>query len=272
MQLSGPLVLVGAGNMGSALLKGWLDRGLRARDVLVQDPTPPPAVAAMMATHGIAARPAIGEPDRAPSVVLLAVKPQIMDEVAPTVAGLCRSGTVVLSIAAGRTIASLARHFPDGTAIVRTIPNTPAAVGRGITVAVANAAVTPAQRALCQELFEAVGSVGWVEDERLIDAATAVSGSGPAYVFLLAECLEAAARAVGLPDELARRLARETVAGAGELLLRSDLDAATLRQNVTSPHGTTAAALEVLMGPGAMPELITRAVKAARDRAEALAR
>lgn len=271
MQLSGPLVLVGAGNMGGALLKGWLDRGLAPRDVLVQDPAPPPAIAAMLASRGIAANPSVN-PGRAPSVILLAVKPQIMDEVVSSVAGHCKAGTVVLSVAAGRTIGSLARHFPPGTAIVRTIPNTPAAVGRGITVAVANAAVTPEQRALCQELLEAVGSVGWVEDERLIDAATAVSGSGPAYVFLLAECLEAAAKSVGLPDELARRLARETVAGAGELLRRSDLDAATLRQNVTSPQGTTAAALEVLMGEGAMPELMTRAVKAARDRAEALAR
>jgi pyrroline-5-carboxylate reductase len=271
MQLSGPLVLVGAGNMGGALLKGWLERGLAPRDVLVQDPAPPPAIATLLVSHGIAATPS-AEPDRTPSVILLAVKPQVMDEVAPTVAGLCQAATVVLSVAAGRTIASLARHFPHGTAIVRTIPNTPSAVGRGITVAVANAAVTSAQRALCQQLLEAVGSVGWVEDERLIDAATAVSGSGPAYVFLLAECLEAAAKSVGLPDELARRLARETVSGAGELLLRSDLDAAMLRRNVTSPNGTTAAALEVLMGEPGMSELLTRAVKAARDRAEALAR
>jgi pyrroline-5-carboxylate reductase len=271
MQVSGPLVLVGAGNMGGALLKGWLDRGLAARDVAVQDPAPPPAMAAMIAAHGITAGARIGSLDRPPSVILLAVKPQIMDEVVPSVAGHCRPETVVLSVAAGRTIASLARHFPDNTAIVRTIPNTPVAVGRGITVAVANAAVTPAQRQLCQELLEAVGSVGWVEDERLIDAATAVSGSGPAYVFLLAECLEAAAKAVGLPADLARRLARETVSGAGELIRQSDLEAATLRQNVTSPKGTTAAALEVLMGPGAMPALLERAVRAARDRAEELA-
>jgi pyrroline-5-carboxylate reductase len=227
---------------------------------------------ALMGEHGVTSAPRVAVLDRAPSVILLAVKPQIMDEVVPSVAAHCGPVTVVLSVAAGRTIASLARHFPAGTAIVRTIPNTPAAVGRGITVAVANAAVTGPQRRLCQELLEAVGSVGWVEDERLIDAATAVSGSGPAYVFLLAECLETADRSVGLPADLARRLAPETVSGAGELLRQSDLEAATLRQNVTSPNGTTAAALEVLMGPSALCDLMEQAVKAARDRAEALAR
>ncbi|MEZ5926536.1 MAG: pyrroline-5-carboxylate reductase [Hyphomicrobiaceae bacterium] len=272
MQLAGPLVLVGAGNMGGALLKGWLDRGLAASDVLVQDPVPPAPMVELMSARGIAWSAALEAVDRTPSVILLAVKPQIMDDVVPSVVGLCRPETVVLSVAAGRTIRSLAQHFPANTAIVRTIPNTPASVGRGITVAVANPAVTDSQRRLCQELLEAVGSVGWVDDERLIDAATAVSGSGPAYVFLLAECLEGAALAAGLPADLARRLARETVSGAGELLRQSDRDAATLRENVTSPKGTTAAALEVLMGPGAMPELMARAVKAAKDRAEELAK
>ncbi len=272
MQLSAPLVLVGSGNMGGALLRGWLDRGLRPSDVVVQDPSPPPAMAALLSEHGITCGPEIAALPIAPSVILLAVKPQIMDEVVPTVASHCRASTVVLSVAAGRTIASLARHFPAGTAIVRTIPNTPSSVGRGITVAVANVSVNIGQRRICQELLEAVGSVGWVDDESLIDAATAVSGSGPAYVFLLAECLEAAALAAGLPADLARRLARETVSGAGEMLRQSDLDAATLRQNVTSPKGTTAAALEVLMGPGAMPELMAKAVKAAKDRAVELAK
>lgn len=272
MQLSGPLVLVGAGNMGGALLKGWLDRGLSPASVLVQDPAPPPSMAALLAAHSIRSADRIDTLATPPSVVLLAVKPQIMDAVVPTVAHLPGPGTVVLSVAAGRTMASLARHFDSGTAIVRTIPNTPSAVGRGITVAVAGPGVTQAQRALCQELLEAVGTVGWVEDEKLIDSATAVSGSGPAYVFLLAECLEAAAKSVGLPPDLARRLARETVSGAGELLRQSDLDSAVLRQNVTSPNGTTAAALEVLMATGALPDIMERAVKAARDRAEALAK
>lgn len=272
MQLSGPLVLVGAGNMGGALLKGWLDRGLAASGVIVQDPSPPPSMAALLAKHAIASVERVVALPSPPAVILLAVKPQIMDAVVPTVAHLPGPGTVVLSVAAGRTIASLAQHFPDRTAIVRTIPNTPSSVGRGITVAVASASVTPTQRKLCQDLLEAVGSVGWVEDERLIDSATAVSGSGPAYVFLLAECLEAAARSVGLPADLARQLARETVSGAGELLRQSELDASTLRQNVTSPKGTTAAALDVLMAKGALPDIMETAVTAARDRAEELAK
>jgi len=177
----------------------------------------------------------------------------------------------VLSVAAGRTIASLARHFAPGTAIVRSIPNTPAAVGRGITAVFANAAATPAQRALCQRLLAAVGAVAWVEEERLIDAATAVSGSGPAYVFLLAECLAEAGRAAGLPAEIAMQLARATVAGAGELLHQSDLAPANLRQNVTSPKGTTAAALDVLMAADGLQPLLTRAVAAAERRARELA-
>lgn len=272
MQLSGPLVLVGAGNMGGALLKGWLDRGLAASSVLVQDPAPPPPMAALLSKHGIRSAERFGALATPPAVILLAVKPQIMDAVVPTVAHLAGSGTVVLSVAAGRTMASLAQHFAPGTAIVRTIPNTPSSVGRGITVAVAGPGVTQTQRALCQDLLEAVGSVGWVDDEQLIDSATAVSGSGPAYVFLLAECLEAAAKSVGLPADLARQLARETVSGAGELLRQSDLSSAVLRQNVTSPKGTTAAALDVLMAKGALPDIMEQAVKAARDRAEELAK
>lgn len=272
MQLSGPLVLVGAGNMGGALLKGWLDRGLSPSNVVIQDPAPPPAMTALLSAHKLRSVERVAPLATPPSVILLAVKPQIMDAVVPTVAHLRGPQTVVLSVAAGRTIASLAQHFPAGTAIVRTIPNTPSSVGRGMTVAVASASVTKAQRQLCQDLLEAVGCVGWVEDERLIDSATAVSGSGPAYVFLLAECLEAAARSVGLPPDLARQLARETVSGAGELLRQSNLDSAVLRQNVTSPKGTTAAALEVLMAEGALPAIMEQAVKAARDRAEELAR
>ena len=268
--LPGPLLLVGAGNMGGALLKGWLAGGLPASGVIVQDPAPPPAMADVLREHGITAQ------SRAPAggpaaVILLAVKPQIMEEVAGTLAAHAGPGTVVLSVAAGRTIASLGTHFPPLTAIVRSIPNTPASVGRGITAACCNAHVTPAQRALCDGLLRAVGDVVWVEDEGLIDTATAVSGSGPAYVFLLAECLAEAGRAAGLDAELARRLARATVAGAGELLHRSELDAAELRRNVTSPKGTTAAALEVLMAPDAMQAILTRAVAAAKRRAEELA-
>ncbi len=270
LDLPGPLLLVGAGNMGGALLQGWLDQGLAASQIVVQDPSPPPAMAELLARHGIRAEaaPTLAVP---PAVLLVAVKPQLMDQVFPSVARLAGPDTVVLSVAAGKTMASFERHLPAHTAVVRSIPNTPASVGRGITACVANAYVTPTQRALCDQLLSAVGAVGWVDDEALIDAATAVSGSGPAYVFLLAECLAKAGVAAGLPPDLAAQLARWTVAGAGELLHRSDLDAATLRQNVTSPNGTTYAALQVLMADDGLQSLMTKAIAAATARSRELA-
>ena len=174
--------------------------------------------------------------------------------------------TVILSIAAGRRLESLSRQLPAGTALVRAMPNTPASVGRGMTVAIANADVTAEQKRECDALLSAVGEVTWIDDEALLDAITAVSGSGPAYVFLVAECLEEAGVAAGLPHDLAKQLARETVAGAGELLHRSDLEPAELRKNVTSPKGTTAAALDVLMGKHGLQDLLIRAVAAAAKR------
>ena len=270
IDITRPLVLVGAGNMGGALLKGWLAGGLDASLVRALDPAPPEPMRALMAAHGIACQTSLTKSGAQPAAIVLAVKPQLMDAVVPTVAALAGADTVVLSVAAGRTIASLAQHFALGTAIVRSIPNTPAAVGRGITVAIANANVTPAQRALCDALLAAVGDVAWVELEGLIDAATAVSGSGPAYVFLLAECLAEAGRKVGLAPDLAARLARATVSGSGELMRQSELSPATLRQNVTSPNGTTAAALAVLMGEDGLQQLLTRAVAAAEARAREL--
>ena len=272
LPLTGPLVLLGAGNMGGALLKGWLARGLDPELVVAIDPAPPEPMRLALAGHGIACHAMPPRLSHPPEVIVLAVKPQIMDEVTPPVAKLAGPNTVVLSVAAGRTVASLARLFAPGAAIVRSIPNTPASVGRGITAVFANAAVTLAQRALCDRLLSAVGAVSWVDEERLIDAATAVSGSGPAYVFLLAECLAEAGRQVGLPADVAMQLARATVAGAGELLHQSDLDAATLRKNVTSPKGTTAAALEVLMAADGLQPLMTRAVAAAQARARELAK
>ncbi|MFZ4807026.1 MAG: pyrroline-5-carboxylate reductase [Hyphomicrobiaceae bacterium] len=270
IQLDGPLVLAGAGKMGGALLTGWLAQGLPAARVIVQDPGPPPDIQAILDRAGIRSTPELGDLERPPAVLLLAVKPQIMEDVLPPLGRCVGPGTLVLSVAAGRTIASLERHLPAGTAVVRTIPNTPAAVGRGITVCVANAHVTPAQRALCDQLLGAVGQVGWVDDEGLIDVATAVSGSGPAYVFLLAEALAAAGVAAGLAPDLARRLGDATVAGAGELLHRSGEDPAVLRRNVTSPNGTTAAALAVLMADDGLGPLLTRAVAAAARRSREL--
>jgi pyrroline-5-carboxylate reductase len=201
---------------------------------------------------------------------VVAVKPQIAPEALPALAPFVAGATVVLSIMAGRTLRFLADNLP-GAALVRAMPNTPAAIGRGITVAVANPRVSPEQRALVDALLSAVGAVEWVTDEALMDAVTALSGSGPAYVFLLAEAMTRAGTAAGLPPTLAATLARATVTGAGELLNRSPLDAASLRQNVTSPSGTTAAALEVLMAKDGLERLMTAAIAAATKRSRDLA-
>jgi pyrroline-5-carboxylate reductase len=223
----------------------------------------------MMASHGIRVRHQAKLP-AAPAVIVLAVKPQIMDEVVPTLGASLGPSTVVLSIAAGRTLANLAARLPSGTAIVRAMPNTPAAIEQGMTVACANPEVTRDQALSCNMLLEAVGEVIWLDDESLMDAVTAVSGSGPAYVFLLAECLTEAGIDQGLEPDLAARLARATLAGAAELLRRSDLSPAELRQNVTSRKGTTAAALEVLMGKDGLADLLKRAVAAAAKRSHEL--
>ncbi|HSM19047.1 MAG TPA: pyrroline-5-carboxylate reductase [Hyphomicrobiales bacterium] len=266
---AGPVVLVGAGKMGGALLSGWLAGGLEPSEIFVLDPQPPPEAVALLDEHGIALNPA-PEGLADPSVVVLAVKPQIMDKVLDGLIALVRPGTLFLSVAAGRTVASIAARLGEGTPVVRTIPNTPAAIARGMTVAFAGANVSAEQRKLASRLLEAVGDVGWVEEEALIDAATAVSGSGPAYVFYLAECLAEAGVRCGLPPELAARAARVTVEGAGELMHRSDLTPAELRENVTSPGGTTAAALSVLGGEDGLAELMARAVAAAKKRASEL--
>jgi pyrroline-5-carboxylate reductase len=266
--LSGTIVLVGAGKMGSALLEGWLALGLSPRNVAVLEPQPTPEVAAL-AARGLRLNPsaaAVGEV----AALVVAVKPQVAPEVTPALFPFVSAATVVVSIMAGRTLAFLAGALPSA-ALVRAMPNTPAAIGRGITVAVANARVSDAQRALVDALLSAVGAVEWVADEALMDAVTALSGSGPAYVFLLAETMAQAGAAAGLPPALAATLARATVAGAGELLHRSPLDAATLRQNVTSPGGTTAAALDVLMAKDALAPLMRRAIAAATARSRELA-
>lgn len=270
--LPGPLVLAGAGKMGGALLAGLLARGLDPRTVLVQDPEPRGAVADLLADNCIDVLPVIDELTTPPALILLAVKPQVMDEVLPGLARLAGPDTLVVSIAAGRRIEGIAAHFAGAPAIVRTMPNTPAAIGRGITVAVANANVTPMQKAIVDDLLAAAGEVVWVDDEELLDAATAVSGSGPAYVFLLTECLAEAGHAAGLDADLAAKLARATVTGSAALMEGSELPAATLRENVTSPGGTTAAALQVLQGEGGLKDLMTAAVQAAKKRGRDLAK
>ncbi len=271
LQLDGPLLLAGAGNMGSAMLTGWLEQGLDPKRIVVQDPAPPAHVKARLDALGIDTRAEVGALPRPPAVLLVAVKPQVMDEVFPPLARLAGRGTVVLSVAAGRPIAGFEAHLPAGTAVVRAMPNTPASIGRGITAAVPNRHVTPAQRQVCDQLLRAVGEVAWVADEALTDAVTAVSGSGPAYVFYLAECLAEAGVKAGLQPELAQQLARWTVAGAGELLHRSDLGADQLRKNVTSPNGTTFAALHVLMADDGLAPLMRNAVAAAAERSRELA-
>jgi pyrroline-5-carboxylate reductase len=272
LKLDGPLLLAGAGNMGYALLAGWLERGLDPARIVVQDPAPSPRVKEQLDKHGIEVRAEVHSLPEPPAVLVVAVKPQVMDEVFPPLARLARKNTVVLSIAAGRRIDGFEAHLPQGTAVVRAMPNTPASVGRGITVAVPNAHVTPEQREACDQLLRAVGEVAWVGDEGLMDAVTAVSGSGPAYVFHLAECLAEAGVKAGLAPELARQLACCTVAGAGELLHRSDLGPTVLRQNVTSPNGTTFAALQVLMAEDGMGRLMREAVAAAAQRSRELAK
>lgn len=266
-KFSGTLVLVGAGKMGAAMLDGWLSRGLSPKKIVVLEPQPGEAIKAL-ARRGLKLNPK-GKPGAA-SAIVIAVKPQTAPQAMPPLSVYVGKSTLALSIMAGRTIDFLQKSLP-GAAIVRAMPNTPAAIGRGITVACPNAKVSSRQRRLAGNLLAAIGKVEWVTDENLMNAVTAVSGSGPAYVFLLAEAMAKAGIAAGLPAELAARLARETVSGSGELLHRSPLDAATLRENVTSPGGTTAAALEALMGPGGFNELLTKAIAAATRRGRELA-
>jgi pyrroline-5-carboxylate reductase len=266
--LKGTLVLAGAGKMGGAMLTGWLAGGLEASRVIVIEPQPSPEIAAL-AARGIRLNPSASDIGAVETLVV-AVKPQSFREAGIALKSFTGSATLVVSIMAGATIASIAAAC--GGAVVRAMPNTPAAIGRGITVAVAAKDVSAAQRSVADALLRATGAVEWVDDETLMDAVTAVSGSGPAYVFLLAEELARAGVEAGLPEELATRLARETVAGSGELLRRSEASSATLRQNVTSPGGTTAAALDVLMGPDGLQPLMIRAIAAATKRSKDLAK
>ncbi|MDB5558495.1 MAG: pyrroline-5-carboxylate reductase [Enterovirga sp.] len=260
------LLLVGAGKMGGAMLEGWLAKGLDPSRVAVLDPKPSPALMDLAGSAGLRLNP-----DRAgltpPEVLVLGIKPQSLAEAAPAIAPLAGPDTVVISILAGKTVADLSRALPQAGAIVRAMPNLPASIGRGATGAFANASTTARQRELTQGLLGAVGIVEWVENETLIDAVTALSGSGPAYLFYLVECLAQAGCDSGLDPSVAERLARETVVGAAELLAGPGLDPAILRQNVTSPGGTTAAALEVLMGHDGLKPLMRRAVAAAERRA-----
>jgi pyrroline-5-carboxylate reductase len=260
------LLLAGCGKMGGALLTGWVASGLAGQVVVVEPSGAASVPAGVTLVRGVEAIPE----DFSPDVVVLAVKPQIMAATVPAYARFARHGAAFLSIAAGRTLDWLSDCVGDA-ALVRAMPNLPASIGRGMTVACANARVTATRRRLCERLLEAVGTVAWVEDEGLLDAVTAVSGGGPAYVFLLIETLARAAVAAGLPADLAMTLARSTVCGSGELAWRSAESAETLRRHVSSPGGTTLAALEILMARDGIQPLFDRAVAAAAARSRALA-
>jgi len=271
--LPDPVLLIGGGRMGGALLAGWLERGLAPEAAFVVEPDAGRRsdLAAQHPGVRVFADAAELPADLRPAVTVVAVKPQVLDAVLPAYREVVRRGGFVLSIVAGRPIAAFTAAFGKDVPVVRTMPNTPAAVGRGMTVLCAGPGVDSGIRAQAEALMAAVGETAWVEDEDLLHAVTAVSGSGPAYVFLLAEALERAARDVGLDAALARRLARATVSGAGELLARSPEDAAKLRRDVTSPGGTTEAALAVLMREGGLFDLLAEAVRAAKWRSRELA-
>ena len=270
LKLTGTLVLVGAGKMGGAMLEGWLKSGADPTRIVAFDPAPPAEVKSTLEAKGVRLNPRISDIADA-EVIIVAVKPQVMEDVLPGIVPLKSSKPLILSVAAGKTIASYERHFGADAAVIRSIPNTPAAVGRGITAMASNPNVSAAQMQLARQLLSAVGEVVTVDDEALIDAVTAVSGSGPAYVFYLTECLAAAGEKVGLPAGLAMQLARATVAGSGELMRQSGIEAATLRHNVTSPKGTTYAALQVLMADDGMQPLFDKAIDAATRRSRELA-
>lgn len=262
-----PLLLVGAGKMGGAMLEGWLRRGLDPGQVTVIDPLVEESRRQALEWEGVIFETSAA--DVAPAdfrVLVIAVKPQIIDQALAEIRHLAAPETVVVSIAAGIRLDRLEMAFAAGQPIVRAMPNTPAQVGQGMTVAIGNGSPSADQRTVVDALLATIGQVAWIGDEALMDAVTAVSGSGPAYVFLLAECLAEAGIKAGLPPDLAERLARQTVAGGGALLAASDLPAAELRRNVTSPNGTTAAALAVLMAEGGLQPLLTEAVVAAKRR------
>ena len=268
-----PLLLIGAGKMGGAMLTGWLDRNMAADGVIIVEPNRETRTD-WQGRAGVSVYHSADEiaDTVIPGTVILAVKPQMMDDALAPLQRFVGPETAFLSIAAGKTIAYFEQHLAADAAIIRAMPNTPSAVGRGITAYCTNAAVSAAQASAGAALLAAVGEVVAVDSEALIDAVTAVSGSGPAYVFYLIETLADAGAAAGLPAELAMQLAHATVCGSGELARLSDQPARQLRINVTSPGGTTQAALEVLMDPdtGLQP-LMRRAVAAAEQRARELA-
>lgn len=265
-----PLVLVGAGKMGGAMLQGWLAKGLPDGAVHVIDPGLDEAQSQTLRDQGVAVH---GVPDEVPTpaLLMLAIKPQMMEKVLPGLAAFAgrsdAADMIVLSVAAGTTIATLSATFGSDAMVIRAMPNTPALVGRGVTALFPAYPLSDERKSFIADLMAAIGTVVWVDSEAAINVVTAVSGSGPAYVFHLVEAMAAAGKKLGLPEDVAMILARETVAGAGELLHQSSDSAETLRVNVTSPKGTTAAGLDVLMAEDGLPPLIEKTIRAAHRRA-----
>jgi pyrroline-5-carboxylate reductase len=267
------VVLVGCGNMGHAMLVGWLKAGkLAPGEVLVVEPNAALRERAAAAGVGTAAGAGDLAASLSPSLVIFAVKPQVMGSVVPDYRRFAQAGTTFLSIAAGTGIAVFEQILGAGTPVIRCMPNTPAAIGKGMMVTFANAHVTPQAAAFVADLLSASGRVASIDDEALMDAVTAVSGSGPAYVFHFIECLTTAGERAGLPPQTARLLAMQTVFGAAALAAESGEEPGRLREQVTSPNGTTAAALGVLMTGGRLETLVVEAVAAARRRSEELGR
>jgi len=265
---SAPLLLIGAGRMGGALLKGWLARGLGP--VVVVETSPSPELK-RLAKRDVTLLKSIEDAPKRLRACVVALKPQILKTEAQRLRAVAQSGVPMISIAAGSSIKLMTKAWGRSARIVRAMPNTPGSIGEGISALYAAPNATRADRKLAESLLAALGETVWVKRETDIDTVTAVSGSGPAYVFLLVECLEEAARREGLPPSIAHRLARQTIIGAGALLKAEDAPAEALRRNVTSPKGTTEAALNVLMAKNGMAPLIKRAVSAARRRARELA-
>jgi pyrroline-5-carboxylate reductase len=263
-----PLLLVGGGKMGSALLAGWIKNGLSPKAVIVVDPDEATGDRLKAAHPGLIHVPGLDRVKAKPSVVVLAVKPQMMDEVLPPCAAF--EGALFMSIAAGKSLGYFEKRLGSDKAVVRAMPNTPAAVAAGMTVCIGNSRCEDSDRNLAAILMEAAGEVDWLEDESLMDAVTGLSGSGPAYLFHFVEALSEAGVAQGLERAMADRLARQTVIGAARLLEDSGDDPGTLRENVTSPGGTTAEALRVLRDSGGLAELMTKAVAAATRRSKEL--
>ena len=263
------ILLVGSGRMGSAMLRGWLGQSVTYPDAITVVEPDEHRRTQVVAEHGVSVSAVVPE-EWSGDAVVFAVKPQILDQVLPAYRTYCAASCAV-SIAAGKDLDALAKGVGSSVPIVRAMPNLPASVGRGVSVAVPNQQVDAKIRDCANRLLGAVGSVHWIEDEALMDAVTALSGSGPAYIFLLTEAMAKAGGQAGLPLALARSLARETVAGAAALMAATDDDPAQLRADVTSPGGTTEAALRVLMENGLWAASVARAVTAAADRSRELA-